>query len=204
MPVISIKHKASWEDGRPSRELCELFSEWHWENNCFHDQVVAFALAHREQLLAVPPGEHSHELHELHKQFSASLEEFLGHFLEEHGVSESQFAAALQEQQESGDICTRMTVEVVTDELLSIVEYSAFIKTMLEALALEASSVGDAQGAPEEEEEEEEEEDDDDTAQEARQLLEDLAVNDLPDAAAVIEQLHAEQEQRDIDAGGLE
>ena len=203
MPVISIKHKASWEDGRPSRELCELFSEWHWENNCFHDQVVAFALAHREQLLAVPPGEHSHELHELHKQFSASLEEFLGHFLEEHGVSESQFAAALQEQQESGDICTRMTVEVVTDELLSIVEYSAFIKTMLEALALEASSVGDAQGAPEEEEEEEEEEDDD-TAQEARQLLEDLAVNDLPDAAAVIEQLHAEQEQRDIDAGGLE
>ena len=54
MPTRKRHHSnasASWEDGRPSRELCELLSEWHWENNCFHDQVVAFALAHREQLL---------------------------------------------------------------------------------------------------------------------------------------------------------
>ena len=56
MPVLSLRHKASWEDSRPSRELCELFSEWHWENNCFHDHVVTFALAHREELLTSPAG----------------------------------------------------------------------------------------------------------------------------------------------------
>lgn len=188
MPVISLRHKASWEDTRPSRQLCERFSEWHWENNCFHDHVVAFALGHREELLAAPPGEHSHAVHELHKRFATSLEEFVGRFLEEQGVSQEQFLLALREQQESGDICTRMTVDVVTDELLSLMDYSAFHKVMIDALALEAASEATL----------------DDPPQEARQLLEDLAMHDHADAAAVVEQLHAEQLQRDIDAGGVE
>lgn len=53
--------------------------------------MVQFALMHKDVLLSVPPGEHSHEVHELHKQFSASLEEFLGGFLQEHDVTEEQF-----------------------------------------------------------------------------------------------------------------
>ena len=111
-------------------------------------------------------------------------------------------AAALQEQQESGDIGTRMTVEVVTDEIFAILEYSAFLKTMLDALALEASEnlyegpAGDAGGAEGAEGE--------DTGEVARRLLEELAVRETPDAAAVVAGLHAEDEQRDIDAGGLE
>ena len=71
-----------WDDSRPSRELCERFSEWHWENNCFHDYVVEFALAHKDALLDVPSGEHSHVVHGLHKQFSDSLEGFVSAFLE--------------------------------------------------------------------------------------------------------------------------
>ena len=195
MPVISLRHKASCEDARPSRHLCELFSEWHWENNCFHDHVVAFALEHREELLAAPPGEHSHAVHELHKQFSTSLEEFVGHFLEEQGVSQEQFSVALREQQESGDICTRMTVDVVTDELLSLMEYSSFHKVMMDALALEVN--GDTAG-------EDDEATLDDQSQEARQLLEDLAMHEHADAAALVGQLRAEQRQRDIDMGGVE
>jgi hypothetical protein len=197
MPVISLRHKASCEDTRPSRQLCELFSEWHWENNCFHDHVVAFALEHSEELLAAPPREHSHAVHELHKQFSASLEEFVGRFLEEQGVSQEQFSVALREQQESGDICTRMTVDVVTDELLSLMEYSSFHKVMIDALALEVN--GDAAGEPADDEATL-----DDPSQEARQLLEDLAMHDHADAAAVVGQLRAEQRQRDIDVGGVE
>lgn len=195
MPVLSLRHKASWEDCRPSRQLCELFSEWHWENNCFHDHVVAFALAHREELLAAPAGEHSHVVHELHKQFSSSLEEFVGRFLEEQGVDQEQFAAALHEQQQSGDICTRMTVDVVAEELLSLMEYQTFHKVMLDALALEASycAVTPAEEVVE-----------DDPSQEARQLLEDLAMGDRAGAAGAVGQLHAEQMQHDIDAGGVE
>ena len=113
----------TWDDARPSRELCEKFSEWHWENNCFHDYVVDFALAHKDVLLDVPAGEHSHIVHGLHKQFSESLESFVSAFLDEHGATMEQFAAALQEQQESGDLCTRMTVEVVTDEIFALMEY---------------------------------------------------------------------------------
>jgi hypothetical protein len=30
----------SWDD-RPSRELCDAFSAWHWQENCFHDHVRA-------------------------------------------------------------------------------------------------------------------------------------------------------------------
>lgn len=135
-------------------------------------------------------------VHELHKQFSASLEEFVGHFLEEQGVTQEQFAAALQEQQESGDICTRMTVDVVTEELSSLMEYQTFHKVMLDALQLEASC-GSATPADEEAVE-------DDPSQEARQLLEDLAMNDNADAAVAVGELHAEQMQRDIDAGGVE
>eukprot|EP01043_Picozoa_sp_COSAG02_P019360 COSAG02_NODE_928_length_15853_cov_9.053574_13_plen_195_part_00 len=194
MPVLSLRHKASWEDCRPSRQLCELFSEWHWENNCFHDHVVSFALAHREELLAAPAGEHSHAVHELHKQFSASLEEFVGHFMAEQGITHEQFAAALHEQQQSGDICTQMTVDVVAEELLCLMEYQTFHKVMLSALALEASygvtptkeTVGD------------------DPSWEARQLLEDLAMGDSAGAAEAVGQLHAEQMQADIDAGGVE
>ena len=112
----------AWDDSRPSRELCEAFSEWHWENNCFHDVVIEFALAHKEQLLDVPSGEHSHVVHDLHKQFSESLEGFVEAFLDEHGATMEQFVGALREQQDSGDLCTRMTVEVVTDEIFALME----------------------------------------------------------------------------------
>jgi hypothetical protein len=78
---------------------------------------------HKEVLLDVPPGEHSHLVHGLHKQFSESLESFVSAFLDEHGATMEQFAAALKEQQESGDLCTRMTVEVVTDEIFALMEY---------------------------------------------------------------------------------
>ena len=79
-------------------------------------------LAHKEQLLDVPSGEHSHVVHDLHKQFSESLEGFVEAFLDEHGATMEQFVGALREQQDSGDLCTRMTVEVVTDEIFALME----------------------------------------------------------------------------------
>ena len=121
-------------------------------------------------------------------------------FVNESKIGRAQ-AAALKEQQESGDICTRMTVEVVTDEIFALLEYSAFLKTMLDALALEAST-NLYEGPPGGEEEGGGGEDE--TSDEARRLLEALAVRGTPDAAAAVEQLHAEDEQAAIDAGGLE
>ena len=121
-----------WDDSRPSRELCEAFSEWHWENNCFHDYVVEFAFAHKDALLDVPAGEHSHGVHGLHKEFSESLEGFVSAFLKDHGATMEQFGAALQEQKESGDLCTRMTVEVVTDEVFALMEYAPLRRRLSE------------------------------------------------------------------------
>jgi hypothetical protein len=74
-------------------------------------------------------------------------------------------------------------------------EYSSFHKVMMDALALEVN--GDTAG-------EDDEATLDDPSQEARQLLEDLAMHDHADAAAVVGQLRAEQRQRDIDVGGVE
>ena len=180
----------AWDDSRPSRELVEAFGEWHWEQNCFHDHVVAFALAHRQALLDTPAGEHSHAVHELHKQFSSSLESFVAEFLASHGVSEQAFAAALEEQKREGDITARMTVDVVTDEVLSLLEYPSFHRSMIEALALEASAPGDSLVR----------EDADRRTAEARELLESLALRDEPAAA----EERAAAHQRDVDAGGAE
>jgi|EP01044_Picomonas_judraskeda_P003775 hypothetical protein len=65
---------------------------------------------------------------------------------------------------------------------------------MLESLALEASAPGDSLVR-------------DDAvhqSEEARELLNQLAVRDAPAAGEVLQELHAEENQRAIDAGGLE
>eukprot|EP01051_Picozoa_sp_SAG22_P024050 SAG22_NODE_6487_length_848_cov_1.216288_1_plen_216_part_01 len=125
----------TWDELKPSRELCAAFSNWHFESMGFHDHVVAFALEHKQELLDVPAGEHSHKMHELHKKFSEKLESFVGEFLAQHGATEDTFVAAMQAQQKSGDLATRMTVEVATDEMLALAEYGAFHQAMVDAVS---------------------------------------------------------------------
>merc|ERR1711963_647510 len=48
------------------------------------------------------------------------------------------FAAALYEHKNSEDLYTRASIEVVTDEVFALLEYDAFHKTMLRALAEES------------------------------------------------------------------
>jgi hypothetical protein len=75
-----------------------------------------------------------------------------------------------------------------------LLRYDAFHKTMLESLALEASAPGDSLVR-------------DDTGEQseaARELLEELAVRDTPAAGGVLQDLQVEENERAIEAGGLE
>lgn len=120
--------------------LVEAFSEWHWASNCFHDHVVHFALQNGAALAtAGPAGEHSHLAHDLHRQFREQLEGFVQGFLDHQEATMETFAQALREEQDSDDLCARATVEVITDEVLSLLEFGAFHRTMLRALAAEVA-----------------------------------------------------------------
>ncbi|CAE8585183.1 unnamed protein product, partial [Polarella glacialis] len=151
--------------------LVEAFNEWHWASNCFHDHVVRFALKHRDDLTSSPGGEHSHLAHQLHEQFKEQLEGFVQSFLEHHGTTMEAFEAALQDNKDTGDLCTRMSIEVVVDELFSLLEYDAFHRTMLQALAHESSAGEEPRAA------------------EAREALQAFVEADVPEARAVVQAL---------------
>jgi len=154
--------------------LVEAFNEWHWANNCFHDHVVHFALQHRDTLASTQGGEHSHAAHDLHRQFREQVEGFVTGFLDHHGATMEALAEALEEHQHSTDLLTKFSIEVVTEEVLSLLEYAAFHRTMLRALAEEQQQRPEAQAA-----------------------LQAMVDADVPEARAVVQAVALEQAEAD-------
>ena len=120
-------------------ELVEALNEWHWNNNCFHDHVLQFA-RHHELILKSEEDEHSHELYQLHEDFRQLLESFVTSFLDHYGATLENLEAALLEAQASDDLYITMSSEVVREELFALLDYQAFHKTMLRAVAMDAES----------------------------------------------------------------
>eukprot|EP00928_Gymnodinium_smaydae_P062481 TRINITY_DN46335_c0_g1_i1.p1 TRINITY_DN46335_c0_g1~~TRINITY_DN46335_c0_g1_i1.p1 ORF type:complete len:261 (-),score=74.23 TRINITY_DN46335_c0_g1_i1:42-773(-) len=156
--------------------LVEAFNEWHWASNCFHDHVVNFALQHREHLLATAPGEHSHLVHGLHAQFREQVEGFVQGFLDHHGATMETLAEALEQHKDSDDLCTRFSIEVVTDEIFALLEYEAFLRTMLRALADEGAA-----GRPD-----------------ADETLQAMAAADVPEAQATLAEAVARRAENQV------
>lgn len=122
-------------------DLLEALNDWYFASNSFHDLVVQFAIENCDHFTSGPGGEHSFLAHELQRQFAQQIEGHIQGFLDHHGATMEVLEEALEEHARTRDfeyhLRTRETTEFVVDLMLSLLQYDAFHRTMLRALAEE-------------------------------------------------------------------